>query len=148
MRQRWRASAAACALILSGWPLSAQAIPASVPFVTLTYLCPSPHSIEFAWQPADGIDSYSLQLAGPLDETINGGISGSFIRQFGTIEVASGQIANASVTLQDSATGKPLMLQFFLMAKMGGSLTGIVPPSQVAIVPIPCTKNTAEVITH
>lgn len=148
---RWLRTLFAAGCCLSPFalaPAPVLAVGANIPFVTLTYLCPSPNSIEFAWQPADGVDSYSLQLVGPIDETLNGGITGTFVRQFGTLEIASGQINNASVTLQDGSTAKPLVLQFFLMVKTAGSLAGIVPPSQVAIVPIPCNKNTAEVTTH
>jgi len=126
-------------------PPAALAIEANVPITKLTYLCPSPTSIEFAWQPVDGADSYSFQLVGPVDPAVNGGINGTFIRQFGTIEIATGQVNNASVNLDEGAITKPLSLQFQVMVSTKGGYSGMIPPSQVAVVPIPCSKNTAEV---
>jgi hypothetical protein len=136
-------AAALAALTLSTPP--ALATEGGVGYSTLTYVCPSPGQIDFAWAPADGAVFYSLQLAGPLDPTLNGGINGNYLRQFNTIEVTKGTMQNASVSVNLNALALPASLQWQIMAGGKKGYLGLVPLQQVVSIPMPCTANIVQV---
>ncbi|HVA24418.1 MAG TPA: hypothetical protein VMW62_08495 [Chloroflexota bacterium] len=117
---------------------------ASVGESLLTYVCPTPFQINFSWTPATNAVFYSLQLVGPLDPTINGAVSGSYIRQFGTIEVAKGTINSASVSLSQAAAASPSFQQWQMMVGGPNGYLGLMPRMQVALVPVPCTQTTPQ----
>jgi hypothetical protein len=124
----------------------ASAADASVGFSQLSYLCPTPAEIDFAWSPAANAAFYSLQLVLPLDQTVNGGISGTYLRQFGTIELLKAPVNNATVTLASGSLGAPpLTLTFQVMQGGQDGYTGLVPAQQVVRVPTPCLANTIPV---
>src|SRR5581483_5909621 len=102
-----RAFALAAVAVAACTP-AALATEGGVGFSTLTYVCPSPGEIDFAWAPADGAQFYSLQLVGPQDPAVNGGINGTYLRQFGTIEVVKGTQQNASVSVNLNALAPPV----------------------------------------
>ncbi|MFI5266675.1 MAG: hypothetical protein ACHQ7M_04785 [Chloroflexota bacterium] len=130
---------------LSTLPFSAQALTnANVGISVLTYVCPTPFQINFSWTPAPNGVFYSLQLAGPLDPAINGGVGGAYIRQFGTIEVAKGAINSASVSLSQAAAANPSFQQWQVMAGGPNGYLGLIPRAQVALVPVPCTQTTPQ----
>jgi len=137
----------ACLLSLGVLPRPALAIDSNIGFSKLSFVCPSQQEINFAWSPVDGAAGYSLQLVGPLDPGINGGISGTFLRQFGTTELSKGQMNNAAVSLNGS-TASPLILEFEVMVLSKNGYAGLVPAQQMALVPIPCNQNSVEVTTH
>lgn len=113
-------------------------------FTVLTYVCPGPFQINFSWTPVTGAVFYALQLVGPLDPTSNGGVTGTYVRQFAAIEVANGAMNSASVTLsQGSLTGVTAQ-QWQVMIGGPNGYTAFVPRQQVALVPIPCTQTTPQ----
>jgi len=121
---------------------------ANVGFSQLTYVCPSPFEIDFAWPPAANAVSYSLQLVGPQDPASNGGLTGTYLRQFGTIEVANANVNTASVSLARPSIGPgSLVLSWQVMTVGAHGYTGILPVQQAVQVPVPCSKNTLSV-TH
>ena len=132
------------AVILAWAPPAGAASNFNVGFSVLTYQCPSPFQINFSWTPAANAVFYSLELAGPLDATTNGGVSGTFVRQFGTIEVAKGVTNSASVSLSPAALANPSFQQWQLMVGGANGYLGLVPRSQVALVPVPCTATTPQ----
>ena len=117
-----------------------------VGFSQLSYVCPSPNEIDFAWSPDPKATFYSLQLVDPVDQTVNGGLTGTYLPQFGTIELLKGQVNNAMVTLSPSSlAAPPLVLTFQVMLGGRDGYTGLVPSPQTAQVPTPCTANTLPV---
>jgi hypothetical protein len=142
----WRllALVATLPLGLLAFPASTQALnnTAKIGMPVLTYVCPNPFQIDFSWTPAANAVFYSLELAGPLDATANGGVSGTYLRQFGTIELAKGAINSASVSLSQAATASPSLQQWQVMAGGPSGYVGIVSRAQVAQVIMPCTQTT------
>jgi hypothetical protein len=129
---------------LAGAP-EAYAMPdANVGMAILTYVCPNPFQIDFSWTPAANAVFYALQLVGPLDASINGGVAGGYVRQFGTIEVAKGQINSASVALSQAALANPSSQQWQVMVGGPHGYLGLVPRQQLALVPVPCTQTTPQ----
>ena len=114
---------------------------ANVAFTRLTYVCPSPYEIDFTWPSAANATSYSLQLVGPLDPAANGGVSGTFLRQFGTVEVANGVSGAATVTLDAGSLPNPVTLQWQVMLSGPHGYTAFIPHQQVALVPVPCGQT-------
>lgn len=138
------APAVAALLLLPAHP--AAAVDLRVGFSQLSYICPSPTEIDFAWSPDANATFYSLQLVEPIDPTINGGLTGTYLPQFGTIELLKGQVNNATVSLSSSSLAAPaLVLTFQVMLGGRDGYTGLVPAQQVAQVPTPCTANTVPV---
>ncbi|GEM_PF-2740591 len=126
-------------LTVGGAPAAAAG---NVGFSKLFYVCPSPDEIDFSWAPASNASFYSLQLLGPIDPTVNGGVTGTYLRQFGSIEVAKGQTQNAAITLAPAVISSPLTMQWQVMVGGPNGYTGLIPTFQTAIVTIPCTQNT------
>ena len=120
----------------------------SVGFSQLSYVCPTPTEIDFAWSPDANATFSSLQLVDPIDQTVNGGISGTYLPQFGTVELLKAQVNNATVTLSPaSLAGPPLTLVFQVMLGGRDGYTGLVPTQQVVQVATPCLQNTVSVST-
>jgi hypothetical protein len=139
-----RAVAAAAAL-LGLTAASAQAMPdANVGPSLLTYVCPNPLQLDFSWTPAVNGTFYSLQLRGPLTSSINGGVSGTYLRQFGAIEVAKGQINSASVRLSQASLANNSTLQWQLMIGGPHGYLGLILRQEVALVPAPCSVTTPQ----
>ncbi len=130
------AVACLCAL----WPGPASAADVNVGFSALTYTCPSTSQINFTWTDATGSNGYSLQLVAPLDPIVNGNLTGTYLRQFGTIEVASGTTTSFTVPLTATVTAGSLNFQVMVVGPSG--YEGLVPIQQKAAIPIPCTKTT------
>ncbi|SRR5579884_1561616 len=121
----------------------ALAIESYMPWSRMTYVCPSPLEIDLSWTPVDKAAFYSLQLVTPLDPSQNGGIGGTYLRQFGTIEVARGQITSANIALAPaSLSPDTTALQWQVMLGGPQGYQGIMPRQQVAVVPVPCTQTT------
>ena len=135
----------ALALLLGLGPLSGDVYAirsANVGFTVLTYVCPGPFTINFSWTPAANAVFYSLALVGPQDAGSNGGVSGSYLRQFGAIEVMNGPATSASVSLSSTALAGVSGQQWQVMVGGPNGYTAFVPRQQVALVPIPCTATT------
>ena len=123
----------------------AGATPAGIGFSDLNYVCPNTGTIDFSWTPVGGAQFYSLQLTGPTDPSLNGGIGGTYLRQFGAIEIFNGTTTNASLNANVGALPAGTALQFQVMLGVRGSYSGIVPLQQVVSVPMPCTAVTTAV---
>jgi hypothetical protein len=139
---RWFATFGLVLALLASPALAAP--DANVGFTRLTFVCPSPFEIDFSWPAASNATSYSLQLVGPLDPAANGGVSGTFLRQFGTIEVANGVSGAATITLSGASLPNPLTLQWQVMLSGPHGYTSVVPRQQVALVPAPCGQTTPQ----
>ena len=108
----------------------------------MTYVCPTPLEIDITWTPVDNVTFYSLQLVGPQDPTQNGGLGGTYLRQFGTVEVAKGQLTSAAVSLaQASLPVEATALQWQVMLGGRHGYQGIIPKQQIAIIPVPCGQT-------
>ena len=123
-------------------PPHALALDANLGWSTLTYVCPSPLEIDLSWTAANNATFYSLQLMAPVDPTLNGGIGGTYLRQFGSIEVAKGQITSAAVSLAQASLPGATALQWEVMLGGPHGYADFVPGQQVAIVPVPCGQTT------
>jgi len=138
-------------LLLSSLALLVSAMPASateagIGYSVLTYVCPTPDRIDFAWAPADGATFYSLQLVDPVDPTINGGVTGTYLRQFGSLEVAKGGFQNFTVMLASGSIPLPEAETWQVMAGGKKGYLGLVPRTQTVSIPMPCTANTVPVV--
>lgn len=138
---RVAALAGLCLVLAAAGPAEA-ATDANVAFSRLTYVCPSPYQISFTWPSAANATSYSLQLVGPLDPATNGGVAGTFLRQFGTLEVANGVSGSATITLSQGSVPSPITTQWQLMLVGPHGYTAVVPRQQIAVVPLPCGQTT------
>lgn len=125
-------------MFIAAPPPPTAAIEAGAGWSSLSFVCPTPTDIQFTWKAVDGAAFYSLQLAGPIDPTINGGVDGQFVRQFGSIEVARGSMTTAEVTLNSGAIGQPIVLTWYVMLGGKKGYLGLVPAQQVVHVPVPC----------
>ena len=114
---------------------------ANVGFTVLTYVCPGPFTINFSWTPATNAVFYSLDFMGPQDAGSNGGVGGSYLRQFGAVEVMKGPATSASVSLSSTALAGVTAQQWQVMVGGANGYTAFVPRQQVAVVPIPCTAT-------
>jgi len=133
---RWLGIAGLVAALIASPALAAT--DANVAFTRLTYVCPSPYQIDFSWPAATNATSYSLQLVGPLDPAVNGSVGGTFLRQFGTIEVANGVSGSATVTLVAGSVPNPVTMEWQVMLSGPHGYTALVPRQQIALVPVPC----------
>ena len=132
--------------LLLGSAAPAGATDVTVGFSQLSYVCPTPDELDFAWSPDANATFYSLQLVDPVDQTINGGITGTYLPQFGTIELVKAPVNNATVTLADSSlAAPPLTLTFQVMLGGRDGYTGLVPAQQVVHISTPCQANTVAV---
>ncbi len=118
---------------------------AAVGFSRLSYTCPSATEIDFTWSPAVNATFYSLQLVEPLDAGQNGGVAGTFLRQYGSVEVAKGGSGAANVTLAAGSLPNETTLYWQLMIGGPHGYTGMVPREQVALIPAPCTPTSSPV---
>ena len=111
-------------------PQTASAVSDNIGFSRLTYFCPTPTQVSFSWTPAINAVSYSLQIVGPLDPSLNGGVKGTYLEQFGTEELSNSPATTATVTLSPSDLPRPTTVQWEVMASGQHGYTGWVPSSK------------------
>ncbi|MDE3074212.1 MAG: hypothetical protein KGJ86_02175 [Chloroflexota bacterium] len=134
--------AIASAILAALGPSAAAASDATVGFSRLTYVCPTSTQIDFTWDQAVNATFYSLQLIGPVNPSINGGVTGTYLPQFGSIEVANGTMTSASVSLAAGSLTSPLTLSWEVMVGGPTGYEGMIPTQQTANIPMPCTQTT------